>query len=135
MAIEFGLILPVLLLFTFGIMDFGLLLWTNTTLTRATQAAARCGALSSTACPESRPMPYARHGGSISPQDLRGRTGNLRLQSERTYTYNFLTPWFPRSGFGAIWRPYHNVKCSVVLSEAILAAEQFRQVHQERSHL
>ena len=44
-AIEYGLILPVLLLFTFGLIDAGRLLWTNITLTRATEVAARCGAV------------------------------------------------------------------------------------------
>jgi Flp pilus assembly protein TadG len=51
-AIEYGLILPAMLLFTLGIMDAGRLLWTYTTLSRATEAAARCGALNdTTTCP------------------------------------------------------------------------------------
>jgi len=40
-AIEYALILPVMLLFTLGIMDTGRLLWTYITLTRAVEAAAR----------------------------------------------------------------------------------------------
>jgi Flp pilus assembly protein TadG len=49
-AIEYGRILPAMLLFTLGLMDAGRLLWTNITLTRATEAAARCGALNAATC-------------------------------------------------------------------------------------
>ena len=59
MAIEYGLILPVLLLFTFGLVDAGRLLWTNITLTRATEVAARCGAVNMTTCPAAGIAAYA----------------------------------------------------------------------------
>ena len=49
-AIEYSIILPVLLLFLLGIMDTGRLLWTYSTLYRATEAAARCAAVNKTAC-------------------------------------------------------------------------------------
>lgn len=49
-AIEYAVVLPVLLLFTFGIMDVGRLLWTDITLTRAVEFAARCWAVNAVAC-------------------------------------------------------------------------------------
>jgi len=49
-AVEYGLILPVMLLFVFGIIDIGRLMWTYTTLSRATEAAARCGAVDMNNC-------------------------------------------------------------------------------------
>lgn len=49
-AIEYALLLPALLLFLIGIMDTGRLLWTYTTLSRAVEAAARCGAINTNAC-------------------------------------------------------------------------------------
>lgn len=49
-AVEYGLLLPVLLLFLFGLVDCGRLLWTYTTLYRATEAAARCAAVNATLC-------------------------------------------------------------------------------------
>lgn len=49
-AIEYGLILPALLLFIIGIIDLGRLSWTFTTLNRAVEAAARCGAVNLTDC-------------------------------------------------------------------------------------
>jgi Flp pilus assembly protein TadG len=49
-AIEYALVLPALLLFTFGAIDIGRLLWTQTTLDRAVEAAARCGAINALTC-------------------------------------------------------------------------------------
>ena len=49
-AIEYGLILPAFLLFVIGIIDVGRLLWTYTTLARAVEAAARCGAIDVNNC-------------------------------------------------------------------------------------
>jgi Flp pilus assembly protein TadG len=44
-AVEYAFVFPVLALFLLGIMDTGRLLWTFTTLHRASEAAARCGAI------------------------------------------------------------------------------------------
>ena len=49
-AIEYGLVLPVLLLFVLGIMDAGRLIWTYSSLSRAAEAAARCAAVDSINC-------------------------------------------------------------------------------------
>jgi Flp pilus assembly protein TadG len=44
-AVEFALVLPVLLLIIFGIIDFGRMLYTKITLTEAAQTGARAGAI------------------------------------------------------------------------------------------
>lgn len=49
-AVEYGLLLPALLLFVFGLIDCGRVFWTYATLYRATEAAARCGAVNTTVC-------------------------------------------------------------------------------------
>jgi Flp pilus assembly protein TadG len=50
-AIEYAIILPVLLLFLLGIMDVGRLLWTYSTLHRASDSAARwCAIQPTTSC-------------------------------------------------------------------------------------
>src|SRR5208282_1950580 len=49
-ALEYGIILPVLLLFLLGIMDVGRLLWVYTTLYHAAETAARCAAVNTTLC-------------------------------------------------------------------------------------
>ena len=49
-AIEYAILLPALLLFTLGIVDVGRLIWTQTTLDRAVEAASRCAAVNATLC-------------------------------------------------------------------------------------
>lgn len=49
-AVEYGLLLPALLAFVFGIIDVGRLLWTQTTLDRAVEAASRCAAIDTVTC-------------------------------------------------------------------------------------
>lgn len=49
-AVEYGIILPVFLVLVLGLMDTGRLLWTQTTLDRAVEAAARCGAVDTIQC-------------------------------------------------------------------------------------
>lgn len=49
-AVEMAIILPVVLLFTVGLMDFGRALWTQATLDYAVQSAARCGAVNLALC-------------------------------------------------------------------------------------
>ena len=49
-AIEYAIILPALLVMVLGIIDVGRLLWNQTTLDRAVEAAARCAAINATLC-------------------------------------------------------------------------------------
>jgi Flp pilus assembly protein TadG len=49
-GIEYGLLLPALLVFVLGLIDTGRLLWTYATLSHAVEAAARCAAISVTQC-------------------------------------------------------------------------------------
>lgn len=55
-ALEFAIVLPILLLFTFGLIDFGRAIWTQATLDYAAQATARCAAIGS--CPD--PVSYGQ---------------------------------------------------------------------------
>jgi Flp pilus assembly protein TadG len=49
-AVEFAIILPILLLCVLGLIEFARAIWTQTTLDYAVQAAARCAAVDSVAC-------------------------------------------------------------------------------------
>ena len=49
-AVEYGLLLPVLIFIILGAMDTGRLIWTFTTLHRAVEASARCAAVSPSVC-------------------------------------------------------------------------------------
>ncbi|MGL3211348.1 Flp pilus assembly protein TadG [Bradyrhizobium sp. USDA 4524] len=50
-ALEFALTAPVFFLFIFGIIEFGLLFWTQLGLQHGTEMAARCATVNSTLCP------------------------------------------------------------------------------------
>jgi Flp pilus assembly protein TadG len=49
-GVEYGLLVPALLVFILGIIDTGRLLWTQTTLEHAVEAASRCAAVDTTLC-------------------------------------------------------------------------------------
>jgi len=52
-ALEFALTAPVFFLFIFGIIEFGLLFWTQLGLQHGAEMAARCATVNSTLCPSS----------------------------------------------------------------------------------
>ena len=49
-AVEFAIVLPVFLLLVLGIIEFGRLLWTQSTLQHAVEAAARCATVNTSLC-------------------------------------------------------------------------------------
>jgi Flp pilus assembly protein TadG len=49
-AVETAIVLPAFLLFLFAVIEAGLLLWTQTTLQAAVEAAARCAVVNTTQC-------------------------------------------------------------------------------------
>ena len=52
-ALEFALTAPVFFLFIFGIIEFGLVLWTQIGLQHGAEFAARCASVNPTLCPSS----------------------------------------------------------------------------------
>ena len=54
-ALEFGLTAPVFFLFLFGVIEAGLLFWTQIALQHGAEMAARCASVNSTLCPNSDP--------------------------------------------------------------------------------
>ncbi len=52
-AIEFAMLFPVYLLMLFGVIEFGRLLWTQSTLQQAVEAAARCASVDPSVCSNS----------------------------------------------------------------------------------
>jgi Flp pilus assembly protein TadG len=49
-AVEMAIIVPVVLAFTVGLMEFGRAIWIQATLDYAVQSAARCGAVNAASC-------------------------------------------------------------------------------------
>jgi Flp pilus assembly protein TadG len=101
-AIEYGLILPAMLLFTLGLMDAGRLLWTNITLTRATEAAARCGAVNVATCStaaaiQTYAVAQAWGLGDVTTSNFTpNAAATCGVQVAANYTFQFLVPWFPQ---------------------------------------
>ncbi|WGR95589.1 pilus assembly protein [Bradyrhizobium sp. ISRA435] len=54
-ALEFGLIAPLFFAFVFGIVEVGLLLWTQAGLQHGVEIAARCATVNTTLCPTNKP--------------------------------------------------------------------------------
>lgn len=95
-AIEYGLILPVLIVFTFGIMDTGRLLWSAATLNRAAEAAARCAAINTTDCGtpaqiQARAVAEA-WGLTIAASAFTITKPACGIQVDANYDFTFLTP-------------------------------------------
>ena len=96
-AIEYAIILPVLLLFVLGVMDMGRLLWTYTTLHRATESAARCAAIKAASCTTfgaTQNFAVAEAWGLIvnaSAFTVSNQPCGVRVVAN--YTFGFVIPW------------------------------------------
>ena len=97
MALEYGLLLPVLLLLMFGTMDVGRLIWTYTTLHRAVEASARCAAVNEVAC--GTPAQIAARAASeawgltVAPEAFTSQTQSCGAQVTANYDFSLLIPW------------------------------------------
>ncbi len=97
-ALEFAIVLPVLMTVLLGVVDIGRLLWSNTMLAHAVEAAARCAAVDAITC------------GSTTTTQSYGvnQAWGLNLTSSAfavtapvcgsqvvgTMTFSFVIPWF-----------------------------------------
>jgi len=123
MAVEYALILPALLLFTLGLMDAGRLLWTIITLTRATEVAARCGAVNNPTqcnyrnlCAGNIPACAATEAQNFGISDATASNFAVTnpacgVQVQANYTFTFLVPWFPSAPFGATTKTVNATSC------------------------
>jgi Flp pilus assembly protein TadG len=99
-AIEYAMLLPALLLFMIGIMEVGRLIWTQATLDRAVEAAARCGAADQTACADAAAIAnYAAtqaFGLTVAPSAFTASSAACGVSVRATFAYKFLVPWVTR---------------------------------------
>ena len=105
-AIEYAIVLPVLLLFLLGIMDVGRLLWTYSTLHRATDSAARCAAIQAASCAtvgKTQNFAVAEAWGlliGVSAFTVSNQACGVQVVAN--YTFGFVIPWLSVvSPFGA----------------------------------
>ena len=100
-AIEFAIIVPALLLFVLGIMDTGRLLWTYTTVYRASEAAARCFAILAPTCTTAvAAQSYAvtqAWGLPIAPAAFAVTSQACGARVIATYGFQFVIPWLSNS--------------------------------------
>lgn len=96
-AVEYGIILPALLLLVLGIVDTGRLIWTQTTLDRAVEAAARCGAVDSVQCgTASQVRSYAvgqAYGLTIDSTAFSVAAKSCGVEVTAEYPFSLLIPW------------------------------------------
>lgn len=92
-ALEFALTAPVFFLFLFGIIEFGLLFWTQIGLQHGTEMAARCATVNSTLCPSSNAITsYAAQeafGLSLPTQTFTYSTPACGNQVSASYVFQF----------------------------------------------
>jgi Flp pilus assembly protein TadG len=97
-AIEYALILPVLLLCIFGLMDTARLIWCYATLSRAVDAAARCAAINTTACgttAQIQSVAVAEAWGlTIASSAFTAATATCGIRVTGTYDFDFVMPGF-----------------------------------------
>lgn len=100
-AIEFALLLPALLLFILGIADVGRLIWTQTTLDRAVEAAARCAVIDSTTCGTAAlTQTYAAgqaFGLTIASTTFTVTTPSCGIQVAVSMPFTLIIPWLTTS--------------------------------------
>jgi Flp pilus assembly protein TadG len=96
-AIEFAFVLPALLLFLLGILEMGRLYWTYTTLYRATEAAARCGAVDLTLCGTAAAIEaYAvtqAYGLTITSSAFTAASATCGMQVTASFPFTLVIPW------------------------------------------
>lgn len=101
-ALEFALTAPVFFLFLFGVIEFGLLFWTQLGLQHGTEMAARCATVNPTLCPSSGAIAtYAAQeafGLGLPSQTFTYSTSACGNQVSASYLFQFpavlnLSPW------------------------------------------
>jgi Flp pilus assembly protein TadG len=101
-AIEYAFVLPVLPLLLLGIIDTGRLLWTYTTIHRASETAARCAAIKAASCPTlADTQNYAvtqAWGLSIDGSAFAVSGQACGMHVVATYVFTFSIPWLFGTG-------------------------------------
>jgi Flp pilus assembly protein TadG len=100
-ALEYGIAVLVLLSLLLGIVDMGRLLWTFATLSRAAEAAARCGVVNTVACGTSAQIQQnavaQAWGLPVTSSVFSVSNPSCGMSVSASYTFTFFTP-----GFGTV---------------------------------
>ena len=97
MAIEFGLTAPAFFAILFGLIEFGLIMWTQAGLQYGAEMAARCASIDTILCGSpGATQSYAAQkafGLKTSPSDFTVSTQPCGTLVSATYTFHILTPY------------------------------------------
>jgi Flp pilus assembly protein TadG len=103
-AVEFALVLPLLVLVLFAIIDFGRMLNAQITLTEAAREGARAGAILGAAQGEARALAVAGDLGPTVDPDVtscpNSPSTTADVTATVTYEFEFVTPLAVLAGFG-----------------------------------
>lgn len=105
-AIEYAIILPALLMLLLGLVDSGRLVWSNTTLAHAVEAASRCAAVNVSICGSSTAIQsYAASqawGLGLNSSAFTVTSVTCGIQVVGTMPFTFVIPWtYVAAPFGA----------------------------------
>ncbi len=101
-AIEMAFALPVALLFVAGLLEFGRIIWTQTTLDYAEESAARCASINSSLCGTAAAVQSfavrASAGLAVTASNFALSTPSCGSMVTASLPYSFAVPWlFPYS--------------------------------------
>lgn len=95
-AIEYGIVLPALMLFFLGIVDMGRLMWMYNTLSRAASAASRCASINTTLCGTASAIQSdavnEAWGMTVPASTFSVSYPSCGVQVTATYSFTFYTP-------------------------------------------
>jgi Flp pilus assembly protein TadG len=99
-AVEFGLLAPVLLLFLFGIIEGGRMLWTLNALHYSVQEAARCASINAATCGSAsqiQTFAAGRAGAGFDPSIFTSAVSGCGNQVSANYTMSLNVPFIMHS--------------------------------------
>ena len=97
-AVEYAIVLPLLLMIVLGLLDVGRLIWSYTTLSRSVEAAARCAVVNATTCGSATAtQSYAAGeawGLGLTASAFTATTATCGARVTGTLNFTFVIPWF-----------------------------------------
>jgi Flp pilus assembly protein TadG len=97
-AVEYAIVLPLLLTFVLGLVDTGRILWSYTTLTQSVEVASRCASVNTSACGTAAAVKaYAASqavGLGLAASAFTVAVASCGTQVQGTLTFVYFTPWF-----------------------------------------
>jgi Flp pilus assembly protein TadG len=97
-ALEYGLILPIMIGLMLGVIDISRLLWTVTSLNRAVEASARWGGINNTTAGVTDRAVQEAWGINASAGDFTASVQACGVQVTANYAFDFLIPWPTSTG-------------------------------------